>query len=143
MYTGELLPKWYIGSTNSKNIEMGYTGSVKSIEWKNIYESEKKENKHLFKTKILSYHNTRKEALVEELRLHKLHNVVKNEKYMNKSLAAKNGCFGMGMDDNTKIKMVEKGLPCRIVMRFNLNNSSIAKNIAIVSLRSVLLLIAE
>lgn len=110
MYTGELLPKWYIGSTNSKNIEMGYTGSVKSIEWKNIYESEKKENKHLFKTKILSYHNTRKEALVEELRLHKLHNVVKNEKYMNKSLAAKNGCFGMGMDDNTKIKMVEKRL---------------------------------
>lgn len=48
----------------------------------------------MFKTRILSKHDTREEALKEELRLQKKHNVVKNNKYFNESYASITGCFG-------------------------------------------------
>ena len=93
MYSGELLPKWYIGSSTIEKIKKGYNGSVCSKRYKEIYKEEQRNNKHLFKTRILSVHNTRQDAVVEELRLQKLHNVVKNKKYFNESFAKKNGCF--------------------------------------------------
>jgi len=93
-YKGDLLPPFYIGSTNSEKISKGYNGSIVSKKWSTIYKKEQKENKHLFRTKILSYHETREEALEEELRLQKKHNVVKNEKYFNESYASINGMFG-------------------------------------------------
>lgn len=93
-YKGNLLPKWYIGSSSDLKIKNGYNGSIKSKKFKDIYKSEQTNNKHLFKTRILSYHCTRKEALVEELRLQQLHKVVKNKLYMNESYATINGFFG-------------------------------------------------
>jgi len=95
MYSGDKLPKWYIGSSNIDNIKNGYNGSVSSKTYRNIYESEQKHNKHLFKTRILNTFNTRKEALEDELRIQKIHNVVLNPKYINKSYATSNGFFGM------------------------------------------------
>ena len=53
-----------------------------------------KQNRQLFKTRILSYHSTREEALQEELRLQLLHKVKTSEKYFNESYAAPNGYFG-------------------------------------------------
>jgi len=94
MYKGNLLPQWYVGSSNETRINNGYNGSVKSKKYKSIYLIEQKENKILFKTRILSQHSTREEALIEELRLQKLHNVVKNDKYINMSFASINGFFG-------------------------------------------------
>lgn len=93
-YNGELLPRWYIGSSVEERILKGYNGSVTSKKWITIYKQEQQENKHLFKTRILSYHETRKEALYEELRVQKMHQVRNNNKYFNESYASKNGYFG-------------------------------------------------
>lgn len=93
MYLGKLLPKWYIGSSTEEKVLNGYNGSVCSKRYYEIYIKEQKENKHLFKTRILSKHLTRKEAISEELRLQKMHKVVKNSDYFNESYAQKNGCF--------------------------------------------------
>lgn len=97
MYTGTKLPKWYIGSSYEEKVLSGYNGTVLSTEYKEIYKLEQKENKHLFKTRILSYHETRECALDEELRLQKKHLVIKNSKYINMSYAKKNGYFGKSM----------------------------------------------
>ena len=97
MYTGDKLPKWYIGSSSEDKVLNGYNGTILSKEYKEIYKLEQKENKHLFKTRILSYHETREEALVEELRVQKMHSVVKNSKYINMSYASINGYFGKPM----------------------------------------------
>jgi len=93
-YSGTKLPRWYIGSSFEQKVLNGYNGSVSSKKWSDVYYSEQKENKHLFKTKILSYHKTYQEALDEELRLQKLHQVVKNNKYFNETYAQINGCYG-------------------------------------------------
>jgi dTDP-4-amino-4,6-dideoxygalactose transaminase len=93
MYLGTKLPRWYIGSSTEEKVLNGYNGSVCSKRYCEIYIKEQKENKHLFKTRILSKHLTRKEAISEELRLQKMHKVVKNSDYFNESYAQKNGCF--------------------------------------------------
>jgi len=93
-YKGKLLPPFYIGSSYEEKVLNGYNGSVVSKKYKKIYKKEQKENKHLFRTRILSYHKTREEALEEELRLQKKHNVVKNNNYFNESYASVNGYFG-------------------------------------------------
>ena len=93
-YSGDKLPPKYIGSTSIKNIDNGYCGSVHSKRWKDIFRSELKENKDLFTVTILSKHNTRLEAMEEELRLHKLYDVVKSDQYINQSYATINGFFG-------------------------------------------------
>lgn len=97
MYTGDKLPKWYIGSSSVKNIEKGYVGSVNSKKYKVIWFSEIKENRNLFRTRILSRYSNRTDALKEELRLHKKHNVHTNNRYVNRALACPNGFFGASM----------------------------------------------
>lgn len=94
-YRGNKLPPFYIGSTSVAKIANGYHGSVCSKEYKAIWKSELKENPYLFKTKILSYHGDRKDALVKEEKFQKSLNVVRSTMYINKSLANINGFFGM------------------------------------------------
>lgn len=93
-YTGTKLPPFYIGSSTKEKIVGGYNGSVTSKKWQSIYKLEQQINKPLFKTRILSYHTSRIEAIQEELRLQKLHKVVNSSKYFNEAYAAINGCFG-------------------------------------------------
>lgn len=94
-YTGNLLPKYYIGSTNiNKALSGKYFGSIVSKKWKYIYKNELKNNINSFSIEILSKHKTREEALTEELRLQILKNVVKSDEYFNESLASINGMFG-------------------------------------------------
>ena len=95
IYRGNKLPPFYIGSTSISKIQKGYKGSVSSKQYKNLWDFEIKNNQHLFKTKIVSYHKTRQEALEKEFILHTKLNVVKNILYINKSTAKKNGFFGM------------------------------------------------
>jgi hypothetical protein len=104
-YSGDKLPKYYIGSTSIEKINNGYLGSVKSKKWKTIFELEIKNNKELFNSEILSYHETRQDALSEELRIQKEQNVVKSNEYINESLASKNGFFGMAITDEHKIML--------------------------------------
>jgi hypothetical protein len=94
IYFGNLLPKRYIGSSSVKRVKDGYNGSVSSIAYKEIYEQEQLNNKSLFKTRILSIHDTREGAFAEELRLQTKYNVVEDKRFMNMSVAIKNGCFG-------------------------------------------------
>ena len=93
-YSGTQLPPFYIGATSTDKILSGkYFGSVGSKKWKDIFKIELKTNKHLFSTKILSYHDSRKEALLEELRLHKFFNVVKSELFFNEAFADSSGFY--------------------------------------------------
>jgi len=93
-YTGDKLPEWYIGSTSIKKILNGYNGSVTSKKYKTIWNSERKNNPHLFKTRILRKFYRRKITLIHELKLQKKHQVVKNDKYINLAYACINGFFG-------------------------------------------------
>lgn len=93
-YTGDKLPPWYIGSSFEDRVITGYNGTITSRKWKLLYQEEQKYNKHLFKTRILSYHLTKEDAIAEEARLQRMHNVVKSVKYFNESVANVNGMYG-------------------------------------------------
>lgn len=93
-YVGELMPKYYLGSTSSGRIAKGYRGSVRSRKWSDIWNRELAENPHLFTTEVLSMHDTREEALAEELRLQKENDVVKSAEWINEALAQPKGFAG-------------------------------------------------
>lgn len=93
-YSGIKLPKYYVGSTSLLKIKNGYFGSIRSKKYRGIFESELKDNKHLFSIEILSYHNSRKDALIDELRIQIELDVVKSNEYFNESYAIKDGYFG-------------------------------------------------
>lgn len=95
IYSGNKLPPFYIGSSDIQRIENNYHGSVKSIKYSDTWKEELKNNPQLFKTKIISYHETRKDALAKEYYLHHKLGVVKSPLYINQSLATVNGFFGM------------------------------------------------
>lgn len=93
-YSGNKLPPFYIGSTSIANIKTGYRGSVSSKKYKKIWNDELKLNPHLFKTTIISYHTTRKDALSKELYYQESLKVVDSSMYINLATAQKDGCFG-------------------------------------------------
>lgn len=95
IYSGHLLPQNYIGSSSVYKIQnKNYHGTIKSKKYKSIWLSELKENLHLFNTTIISYHDTRPEALYKELQLQRIFNIVQNPLFINMAYANKNGCFG-------------------------------------------------
>ena len=94
IYSGDKLPKYYIGSTSLERINSGYYGSIRSKKYKDIFYSELKQRPDLFNVEILSYHDSRKDALSEELLQQIKYNVVKSDEYINESYATKNGYFG-------------------------------------------------
>lgn len=96
-YHGNKLPRYYVGSSSVNNVESGYKGSVSSKEFGSIWKDELLNNSHLFVTRILSTHNSRKEALEEELRYQIENDVVNSVDYINKSLCRINGFFGMNV----------------------------------------------
>lgn len=86
-YYGNKMPMFYIGSTSLKKYYNGYLGSVRSKKYEKIWEKELELNPKLFKTKLLSIHDTRKEAYEKEEKLQKSLNVIKNPMYINMSFA--------------------------------------------------------
>lgn len=78
---------FYIGSSTTKKIQHGYKGSVSSKDYGKIWKEELKINPELFRTNIISFHETREEAFVKEEKLQKKLNVIKNPLYVNKSFA--------------------------------------------------------
>lgn len=93
-YYGNKLPMFYIGSSTIDRINSGYRGSVQSKEYKKIWNSELSNNPNLFKTVILTTHETRKDALEKERFFHISLNVVPNVLYTNKALSQVNGSHG-------------------------------------------------
>ena len=93
VYRGNKLPPFYVGSTTTNNINNGYRGSVSSKKFREIWKIELQYNQHLFKTYILTYHPTRKEAFDQEEKFQKQLNVVSNPLYINMVLANKRPSF--------------------------------------------------
>lgn len=85
-YRGNKLPPFYIGSTSIERINNGYRGSVESKSYKQIWIDEIKNNPHLFRTIILTSHNTRKEATEKEFQFQLKLLVHRNSLYINKSI---------------------------------------------------------
>lgn len=110
-YNGDILPRFYVGSSSIKKVNNGYRGSVSSIKWKNIWKSELIENPNLFTTEIISVHSTRKEALDAELLFQIDANVVSSEQWINMSFARTNGFFGMDVsgENNPMYGSIRKG----------------------------------
>ena len=109
VYTGNKLPRRYIGSTTVSRINENYHGSVKSKKYKEIWISELRDNPHLFKTRILKTFSSHRDALNEELRVQKKYDVVRSKNYINMSFAQPNGFFGMStkgipMSEEAKLK---------------------------------------
>jgi hypothetical protein len=93
-FNSNISPSNYIGSTSIEQINKGYMGSIRSKKYKDIWKSELKNNPHLFKLEIISYHDTRPDATYKELQIQKLFNIVKNPLFVNMSYAQPNGYFG-------------------------------------------------
>ena len=85
-YRGNKLPPFYIGYSSIKKINEGYNGSVSSQKYQYIWLKERKDNIHLFSTKIIKTFNTRKEANIHEEYLQTFLNVHKNSMYINMSI---------------------------------------------------------
>jgi len=93
-YLGNKLPPFYIGSSSVEKIQNGYKGSVSSKLYKTIWDSEVKTNPHLFKTIIISIHNSSEDARCRELKFHLHFKVVNSCMYANRALAKPNGFHG-------------------------------------------------
>jgi hypothetical protein len=99
IYSGNKLPPFYIGSTSISKIDEGYCGSVESKKYGDIFRSELKNNRHLFKVRIVEFCSDRKQALEREEWYHRKLNVVASEMYMNCAYAT-TGCFGIPRPGN-------------------------------------------
>lgn len=86
IYRGNKLPPFYIGSTSVDKINNGYRGSVRSRQYQFIWKEEIKNNSDLFKTVIISLHDTRKEASDKEAKLQSVVNAHLNPLYINKAI---------------------------------------------------------
>jgi len=124
-YNGNLLPRYYIGSTSIKKVNSGkYFGSITSKKWKDVFKNEVLNNSDLFSIEILSKHILRADALKEELNLQILNNVVKSGDYMNESLASINGMFGRDVKGKNNPMFGKKRLDMSLRM---LGENNIAK----------------
>jgi hypothetical protein len=90
-YFGSKMPMFYIGSTRLNKIQKGYRGTVSSKKYKTIWQSELKNNPHLFKTKVITYHKTREDAIRKEFLLQVNMNTVNSPMYINMSYPMLNG----------------------------------------------------
>ena len=95
-YRGNKLPPFYIGYTKKSNIEKGYKGSVKSKKYKKVWYEEIRNNPNLFKTIIITTHDTKEAALEKEEYLQKHFSVHVNELYVNQSISGRNFTFQKG-----------------------------------------------
>ena len=115
-YSGNLMPANYIGSSSVDNVLINnYHGSVASNRYKDIWLSELKLHPELFKTVIVSYHDTRSNATHKELRVQKIFNVVKSDLFINRAYASVNGFTDTSytpeeqVAKNKKMSVAQKG----------------------------------
>ena len=110
VYSGNKLPPFYIGSTFLDKIEDGYIGSVTSKTYAQIWKSEKRVSRHLFKTYVIAVFDTREAALNKEEKLQRFVKAAHNPLYINQAYA--NGGFippSMNADIAKKISLSKTG----------------------------------
>lgn len=109
IYSGNKLPPFYIGSTSIVKIKNGYRGSPRSKKFGEIFHQELKDNPHLFRTIIIRKYYSRKNAIYNERLLQIQFNVVKSNQFINMSIAAPNGFFGMNCSGKNSPKYGKEG----------------------------------
>ncbi len=88
MYSGKKLPPFYIGHTQTiKILSSNYHGSVASKKYKNLWYSELKVHPHLFKTLILTFHESREKAHQKESYFLNFHDAKNHSLFVNRSNA--------------------------------------------------------
>lgn len=97
IYYGSKLPMFYIGSSSLERINKGYRGSVSSKKYKKIWKMELKSNPQLFKTKVITKHNTRQDALNNEFKFQKFFNIAKTGMYINMAICNVNGSHAVSL----------------------------------------------
>jgi hypothetical protein len=108
-YSGNKLPPFYIGSSYLHKVKHNnYRGSVRSREFRHIWENEILENPHLFRTHIISIHGDREAATQKEYLLQKCVKAPSNSMYINMAYATKNGYFTMSRESQWKGKRGEE-----------------------------------
>lgn len=96
VYSGNKLPTYYIGSTQtSKILNEGYCGSVCSKKYSETFHKEVEYKFDLFDVYILKEYENHKDAIIAERGLQLKFKVIKNPIFINQAVAAPNGFFGM------------------------------------------------
>ena len=106
VYTGSDMPPFYVGSTSVRNIEDGYHGSVRGKAFRDLWESNLRDNPGRFKTVVLTTHDTREEALEKEEQIQRALDVVRSPFFINSSYA-RCGFVNMGHSPETRRKLSE------------------------------------
>lgn len=111
-YLGNKLPPFYIGSSSIARVSLGYRGSVQSKEYKKIWNLETKKNPHLFRTTIISTHETREQATIKELFFQQSIRAPKNSLYVNRAYAQVTGSHGhaVGLNVTRTKQSIRKGI---------------------------------
>jgi hypothetical protein len=84
-YKGNKLPPFYIGYSSMDKLQSGYKGSVQSKRYKQAWIEETTNHPELFSTKILSTHDSRKDANTRELKLLRSLKAISNPLYANRA----------------------------------------------------------
>lgn len=85
VYSGNRLPPFYIGYSTVSKVENGYRGSAQSKLYGSLWKSELKNNPHLFKTKIITTHHNKEDAILTERKFHLAFSVHINPMFINQS----------------------------------------------------------
>jgi hypothetical protein len=95
----EDLPFMYIGKGKTKDVISGkYKGSIRSKQYRDIFNKLKKESPHLVQSEVINQFETNEEAIAEEIKLHKLYDVKNCPVFMNKANQTAKGCaFANGL----------------------------------------------
>jgi hypothetical protein len=93
VYRGSLLPPFYIGYSSVDKVENGYNGSVSSKTFKEAWALERKQNRHLFSTKIIKTFESSSAAREYEEKVQRHLKVHKNPLYINMSIGYSKFCM--------------------------------------------------
>ncbi len=105
IYSGTKFPQLYIGHSSISKVLKGYHGSVRSHQFRKIWESELTENPQLFRSYILSEYETREEAIEMEEFIQRHCCVLDfTDRYLNRCIANKD----FHLSEEGKAKISEK-----------------------------------
>lgn len=107
IYSGNKLPPFYIGYKDVLSVIKGYHGSVTSEFYKSIWLKELKENPKLFKTIILTYHETASEATKKESYFLRFFDAKRNPMYINRHNGGKD-FYCTSHTEKSKMKIAMK-----------------------------------
>lgn len=112
-YSGSDLPPFYIGSASVENTKRGYRGSVGSKQYREKWFCKLKTAPLLFKTIILTEHDTREQALEQEEKVQRELDVIRSSLFLNMSYARGGFIRGPKTDlEKQQQSLRMKGKPC-------------------------------